>query len=40
MLFRSMMQPFFETVPVSLEEAALVDGAPIRTVFLWIALPM
>ncbi len=29
-----MMQPFFETVPVSLEEAALVDGAPIRTVFL------
>jgi multiple sugar transport system permease protein len=35
-----MMQPFFETVPVSLEEAALVDGAPIRTVFLRIALPM
>ena len=29
-----MMQPFFETVPPSLEEAALVDGAPIRTVFL------
>ena len=35
-----MMQPFFETVPVSLEEAALVDGAPIRTVFLRIVLPM
>jgi multiple sugar transport system permease protein len=35
-----MMQPFFETVPVSLEEAALVDGAPIRTVFLKIVLPM
>jgi multiple sugar transport system permease protein len=35
-----MMQPFFETVPVSLEEAALVDGAPIRTVFLKIALRM
>ena len=35
-----MMQPFFETVPQSLEEAALVDGAPIRTVFLKIVLPM
>ncbi len=35
-----MMQPFFETVPVSLEEAALVDGAPTRTVFLKIVLPM
>src|SRR6201986_5183756 len=35
-----MMQPFFETVPPSLEEAALVDGAPIRTVFLRIVLPM
>jgi multiple sugar transport system permease protein len=35
-----MMQPFFETVPVSLEEAALIDGAPIRTVFLKIVLPM
>lgn len=35
-----MMQPFFETVPASLEEAALVDGAPIRTVFLKIVLPM
>jgi multiple sugar transport system permease protein len=35
-----MMQPFFETVPVSLEEAALVDGAPVRTVFLQIVLPM
>ncbi len=35
-----MMQPFFETVPPSLEEAALVDGAPTRTVFLEIVLPM
>jgi multiple sugar transport system permease protein len=35
-----MMQPFFETVPRSLEEAALVDGAQIRTVFLKIVLPM
>ena len=35
-----MMQPFFETVPSSLEEAALVDGAPIRTIFLKIVLPM
>ena len=35
-----MMQPFFATVPVSLEEAALVDGAPTRTVFLKIVLPM
>lgn len=35
-----MMQPFFETVPRSLEEAALVDGARMRTVFLEIVLPM
>jgi multiple sugar transport system permease protein len=35
-----MMQPFFETVPRSLEEAALVDGASTRTVFLRIVLPM
>ena len=35
-----MMQPFFETVPVSLEEAALVDGARTRTIFLKIVLPM
>jgi multiple sugar transport system permease protein len=35
-----MMQPFFETVPPSLEEAALVDGAPTRTVFLKIVLPV
>jgi multiple sugar transport system permease protein len=35
-----MMQPFFETVPPSLEEAALVDGAPTHTVFLKIVLPM
>ena len=35
-----MMQPFFETVPPSLEEAALVDGARIRTIFLKIVLPM
>jgi multiple sugar transport system permease protein len=35
-----MMQPFFETVPPSLEEAALVDGARTRTVFTLIVLPM
>jgi multiple sugar transport system permease protein len=35
-----MMQPFFETVPPSLEEAALVDGARTRTVFTTIVLPM
>lgn len=35
-----MMQPFFETVPPSLEEAALVDGARPRTVFLQIVLPI
>ena len=35
-----MMQPFFATVPPSLEEAALVDGAATRTVFLKIVLPM
>src|SRR3954464_1794496 len=28
-----MMQPFFEGVPASLEEAALVDGASTRIVF-------
>jgi multiple sugar transport system permease protein len=35
-----MMQPFFDTIPVSLEEAALVDGARTRTVFTEIVLPM
>jgi multiple sugar transport system permease protein len=35
-----MMQPFFDTVPPSLEEAALVDGARTRTVFTQIVLPM
>jgi multiple sugar transport system permease protein len=35
-----MMQPFFETLPPSLEEAALVDGARTRTVFTLIVLPM
>jgi len=35
-----MMQPFFETVPPSLEEAALVDGASTRVVFHQIVLPM
>ena len=35
-----MMQPFFESVPQSLEEAALVDGASARTIFLKIVLPM
>jgi multiple sugar transport system permease protein len=35
-----MMQPFFETVPRSLEEAALVDGARTRTIFIQIVLPI
>ncbi|QPF86571.1 carbohydrate ABC transporter permease [Bradyrhizobium genosp. L] len=35
-----MMQPFFDTVPSSLEEAALVDGARTRVVFTKIVLPM
>jgi multiple sugar transport system permease protein len=35
-----MMQPFFETVPASLEEAALVDGASHRVIFTRIMLPM
>src|SRR5438445_6935890 len=35
-----MMQPFFETVPQSLEVAALVDGASTRIVFLEIVLPL
>jgi multiple sugar transport system permease protein len=35
-----MMQPFFETVPQSLEEAALMDGATTRTIFTRIVLPM
>jgi multiple sugar transport system permease protein len=35
-----MMQPFFEAVPLSLEEAALMDGAGFPTVFLEIVLPM
>jgi len=35
-----MMQPFFETVPASLEEAALVDGASHRVIFMRIMLPM
>jgi multiple sugar transport system permease protein len=35
-----MMQPFFEGVPASLEEAALMDGASHRAIFLRIVLPM
>jgi multiple sugar transport system permease protein len=35
-----MMQPFFETVPASLEEAALVDGASRHIIFLKIVLPI
>ncbi len=35
-----MMQPFFDAVPASLEEAALMDGAGPLTVFLEIVLPM
>jgi len=35
-----MMQPFFDAVPASLEEAALMDGAPWHTVFMEIVMPM
>jgi multiple sugar transport system permease protein len=35
-----MMQPFFDAVPASLEEAALMDGASPFTVFVEIVLPM
>jgi multiple sugar transport system permease protein len=35
-----MMRPFFDAVPASLEEAALMDGAPYRTIFTEIVMPM
>lgn len=35
-----MMQPFFDAVPAALEEAAQMDGAPARTVFAEIVLPL
>jgi multiple sugar transport system permease protein len=35
-----MMRPFFDAVPASLEEAALMDGAPWRTVFIEIVMPL
>jgi multiple sugar transport system permease protein len=35
-----MMQPFFDAVPTTLEEAALMDGARWHTVFLEIVMPM
>ena len=35
-----MMQPFFDAVPASLEEAALMDGAGYATVFMEIVMPM
>jgi multiple sugar transport system permease protein len=35
-----MMQPFFDAVPASLEEAALMDGAGFPTVFFEIVLPV
>jgi multiple sugar transport system permease protein len=35
-----MMQPFFDAVPASLEEAALMDGASFSTVFVEIVMPM
>jgi multiple sugar transport system permease protein len=35
-----MMQPFFDAVPRSLEEAALMDGASFATVFIEIVIPM
>ncbi len=35
-----MMQPFFDAVPASLEEAALMDGASFRVVFTEIVMPL
>jgi multiple sugar transport system permease protein len=35
-----MMQPFFDAVPASLEEAALMDGAGFATVFFEIVMPV
>ncbi|HTU01802.1 MAG TPA: carbohydrate ABC transporter permease, partial [Candidatus Sulfotelmatobacter sp.] len=35
-----VMVPFFEAIPVSLEEAARVDGASMLQVFLRIVLPI
>lgn len=35
-----MMQPFFDAVPASLEEAALMDGASFFTVFVEIVMPV
>jgi multiple sugar transport system permease protein len=35
-----MMQPFFDAVPASLEEAALMDGANFARVFVEIVMPM
>ena len=35
-----VMVPFFEAIPLSLEEAARVDGASILQVFFWILLPI
>jgi len=35
-----MMQPFFDAVPASLEEAALMDGAGYATVFMEIVMPV
>ena len=35
-----VMVPFFEAIPVSLEEAARVDGASVGQIFLWVLLPI
>ncbi len=35
-----VMVPFFEAIPLSLEEATRVDGASILQVFLWMILPI
>lgn len=35
-----MMQPFFDAVPTTLEEAAMMDGAGFPTVFWEIVMPM
>lgn len=35
-----MMQPFFDAVPATLEEAAQMDGAPWFTIFVEIVMPV
>ena len=35
-----MLKGYFDTLPVALEEAALLDGCTRRQIFLWIVLPL